>query len=424
MSDDFYRRFEEAHRGPREVIKQRHEAYRPFFDPIAAIYPGARIIDLGCGRGEWLELMREQGFAVLGVDLDEGMLRACHELDLPVQCEDALAVLAAQPDESMAIVSAFHLVEHLPFDTVRALVKDALRVLKPGGLLILETPNPENPMVGLSSFYMDPTHERPIPQDLLLFVARDTGFARQRIVRLQESPDVAARHDPQLWDVLVGPSPDYAIVAQKSAEASVFNRLDGAFDQAFGLSLHTLATRFEERLSRRFQIDDQSAIVYSHLVERHEEQLNFHISLLESHNERLSELAQQVDHWRQLTEHQAAELVALRTSFSWRITAPVRCASLLIRRALRFAVAQPLLRRSAGLLLRPLPGVRARLAQLAGAASVPLPSVAAPETTAPQTAATDSLTASPELTPRAQQIYRQLVTAAEVTSNSENKGSA
>jgi hypothetical protein len=68
--------------------------------------------------------------------------------------------------------------------------------------------------------------------------------------------------------------------------------------------------------------------------------------------------------------------------------------------------------------------VRARLAQLAGAASVPLPSVAAPETTAPQTAATDSLTASPELTPRAQQIYRQLVTAAEVTSNSENKGSA
>lgn len=423
MNDDFYRRFEEAHRGPREVIKQRLQAYRPFFEPLTTLYPGAAIIDLGCGRGEWLELMREQGFDVLGVDLDEGMLRACRELELPVECADALAVLVAQPDESVAIVSAFHLVEHVPFDTVRGLIREALRVLKPAGLLILETPNAENPMVGLSSFYMDPTHVRPIPQDLLLFVARDSGFARQRVVRLQESPELAARHDASLWDVLVGPSPDYAVVAQKESAAEPAARFEAAFDREFGVSLHTLATRFEQRLEKYFQGADQYRIVYEHVVEQqqallrtHTEQLDFHNGLLHSHDSRLNELGYQVEQLRQLTEHQTAELVALRTSHSWRLTAPLRWASLAARRLLGLAIAQPLLRRGAALILRPFPAVRARLARVAIAspAAEPLPPVTAPSVTVGD----QEVAAAVQLTPRARQIYQRLADA------TEDKGSA
>lgn len=163
MSSDFYRTFEEKFRGPRELVKSRLRVYLPFLRPLRGSFSTALAVDLGCGRGEWLELLYEQGFEAEGVDLDDGMLAACRDLGLKVQTGDALGYLTALPDDSQAIVSGFHLVEHIPFQVLLQLVAEALRVLKPGGLLILETPNPENIIVGATNFYIDPTHHRPIP---------------------------------------------------------------------------------------------------------------------------------------------------------------------------------------------------------------------------------------------------------------------
>ena len=112
-------------------------------------------------------------------------------------------------------------------------VAQALRVLVPGGVLILETPNPENLVVGTSSFYLDPTHERPLPWQLLSFLAEHHGFERVKTLRMQESAHLAARvarHEAlSLMDVLGGASPDYAIVAQKAAPD-----LPGLLDAALG----------------------------------------------------------------------------------------------------------------------------------------------------------------------------------------------
>ena len=119
MSDGFYRAFEERYRGSRELIKGRLVAYRPFVEPLLEAYPSATALDLGCGRGEWLELLVESGFKPIGVDLDKGMLEACLERGLPVEQGDALAYLSALPDESQAVVSAFHVVEHITFDQLR-----------------------------------------------------------------------------------------------------------------------------------------------------------------------------------------------------------------------------------------------------------------------------------------------------------------
>ncbi|MYM75043.1 methyltransferase domain-containing protein, partial [Duganella sp. FT134W] len=244
----FYRAFEDRYRGDRDVIKQRLRAYTPFLDGLSTLSAGAapRALDLGCGRGEWLELLGEQGLQARGVDLDAGMLAACEERGLQVELTDAVAALRACADDSLALVSAFHLVEHVPFEVLQALIGEALRALQPGGLLIMETPNPENLSVGATSFYLDPSHEKPLPPMLLGFLADYAGYARQRTVRLQEP---AALHQPEhqttLIDVLENVSPDYAIVAQKAAPAAVLAAFDAAWAGDYGYALGDLAQRYE-----------------------------------------------------------------------------------------------------------------------------------------------------------------------------------
>jgi len=110
-----------------------------FVKPLKAIYEDRKVVDLGCGRGEWLELMEEEGFEAHGVDLDEEMLTACQSAGLSATKEDAVEHLKKLPDESAVVVSGFHIIEHIPFDSLQILVHEAFRVLKPGGLLILDT---------------------------------------------------------------------------------------------------------------------------------------------------------------------------------------------------------------------------------------------------------------------------------------------
>jgi SAM-dependent methyltransferase len=243
MSDQFYRAFEEKFRGPRGLIQQRLEVYLPFIQPVCAAYPEALVLDLGCGRGEWLELLQKNSIAAMGVDLDTGMLEACQQINLKVQCQDALESLKQLQDGSASVVSAFHLVEHLPFDRVKDLVAECHRVLKPGGLLIMETPNPENFMVATHNFYLDPTHLRPIPPDLLAFVPEYFGYESVKILRLQETDGVKTHPNLSMLDVLTGASPDYAVVAQKAGHTALKQSLQALFDQAFGISGYALLER-------------------------------------------------------------------------------------------------------------------------------------------------------------------------------------
>jgi O-antigen chain-terminating methyltransferase len=262
MSNSFYRAFEDRHRGSRELIKSRLAAYQPFLAPLPAVAHPAAALDLGCGRGEWLELLGELGFSARGVDLDEGMLAACRERGLDVATADALSSLRVLPDASVALVSAFHLIEHIPFDDVQELIAQALRVLQPGGLLIMETPNPENLVVGSTNFYTDPSHLRPVPPLLLDFAVEFAGFARHKVVRLQEPAALRGTASVELINVLNGVSPDYSVVGQKAADAPVLGAFDAAFAASYGLELDELARRFEQQAQAR------AAAVLAKLEER------------------------------------------------------------------------------------------------------------------------------------------------------------
>lgn len=312
MSDDFYRAFEDRFRGSRELILERLHIYLPLIQPLRDLQPQPTAIDLGCGRGEWLELITAQGYQAQGIDLDDGMLAACRERGLEVHTGDALEALRALPDASQSLVTGFHIAEHLPFDQLRQLVTEAERTLRPGGLLILETPNPENLVIGTSGFYLDPTHRHPLPPPLLDFLARHAGFSSTLIMRLQASAAVAEEEAAlTLMDVLGGASPDYAVVAQKAGAPELEAALLPAFRQGSGPDLTILAARYQQQLEQRLTDTDRQLAEARATIDH-----------------QLAEARRAID--GQLAEARAeavartAELQAVYASRSWRITGPLR----------------------------------------------------------------------------------------------------
>lgn len=244
-ADGFYRAFEDRFRGTREEIMRRVEVYLPFVAAVAERHPDLQALDLGCGRGDWLEVLKKAGIKAEGVDQDAGMLGGCRELGLKVRQGDAIAVLREQPVASCICISLIHVVEHIPFDMLRSIVEQARRVLVPDGVLIMETPNPENVTVGSCNFYMDPTHRNPLPPPLLAFVPEYYDFERVKVLRLQEDP---ALHDKTHYDisnVLQGVSPDYAVIAQvkqtaKGMETPAEHQEAAAWEQNYGISLNQM----------------------------------------------------------------------------------------------------------------------------------------------------------------------------------------
>ncbi|NIE73937.1 class I SAM-dependent methyltransferase [Pantoea sp. Ap-967] len=369
MSAGFYRAFEDRYRGSRELITQRLEAYLPFLEPLKSIYPDLPVLDIGCGRGEWLQLLLREGYSPVGVDLDEGMLAACQALQLPAHQDDALGALRKLPDDSQVVVSGFHIAEHVPFNVLEELVAEALRVLRPAGMLILETPNAENVMVGTNNFYLDPTHERPLPNQLLSFLTEHAGFARSKVVRLQEAPELRDEVGKiGVREVLCGASPDYAVIAQKHGEPSLMDAFK-VFEGDYGVSLDQLAERFDRALEARlaklekkldvvnYSSPDGAVVVHpaaqshgqvEHLLvvqERHEvamaalqrqfgalqERLQQAQAAAEQARANAESAAQERNqalencHYHYLRAMEAEQQVQLmRVSSSWRFTAPLR----------------------------------------------------------------------------------------------------
>lgn len=313
MNNNFYRAFEECHRGSVELITSRLQVYLPFITPMKTLTERVTVLDLGCGRGEWLGLMQEQGFHAIGVDLDAGMLSACKQRGFTVTHTDAVNYIKNCADESVHIVSAFHFVEHIPFDTLKEVVAQIYRVLKPGGLLIFETPNSENLLVGTSSFYLDPTHERPVPAQLLEFLMDYTHFYRRKTLLLQEPAHIKTAERLSLWDVFASVSPDYGIVAQKNADSGALALFDKPFQQDYGASLENLVKRYEYQLMLERDGGEGGKKLQGNSIA----ELSKHMLVSEQLQERVKKLE---DH----LIHCLGQLQGVYASKSWRLTLPLR----------------------------------------------------------------------------------------------------
>jgi 2-polyprenyl-3-methyl-5-hydroxy-6-metoxy-1,4-benzoquinol methylase len=220
LFDAFYAAFENRFRGTPEDIRQRVAVFLPVIREAHAGTAKATVLDIGCGRGEWLELLKENGFAARGVDLNSVTVAECRERGLAVVEGDAIEHLRGLKADSLGAVTAMHVIEHIPFRRLIVLLDEVLRALRPGGVAIFETPNPENLMVGACSFYSDPTHERPLPPEATQFVAESRGFVDTSIMRLHPVPEGLQLADGapavrELINRVFYGAQDYALIARK-----------------------------------------------------------------------------------------------------------------------------------------------------------------------------------------------------------------
>ncbi len=186
-----YFELERRYRGTEEEIASRLEIYLPWLERAGGV-----VLDLGCGRGEFLALLLARGIPCRGVDASAEMVSECQRKGLEVRQEDLFQALSVVEEGSVGAVVAFHVIEHLSPSDVERLVRLARRALKPGGVCILETPNPRSLVVAARNFWLDPTHVRPVHPQSLRLSFEAAGF--DPIELLEMRPFAEAERLPEI----------------------------------------------------------------------------------------------------------------------------------------------------------------------------------------------------------------------------------
>ena len=222
-----YFAFESRMRGPRSLILERQQQY------VDTFREAAPVLDVGCGRGEFLALLREAGVEARGVDLDADMVAFCRSEGFDVEQADAIDYLGRLDERSLGGIFAAQVVEHLEPGPLTAFLDLAASRLRPGGVLLLETINPLS-LFALRNYFADLTHAQPLIPETLSLLVKQAGFGEVEIRFLNELGEqqllepVDLPQDPRFDDarraleanrvrlneVLFGPQ-DYALVARR-----------------------------------------------------------------------------------------------------------------------------------------------------------------------------------------------------------------
>lgn len=217
LLDAFYASFDDQFRGDPDEIKRRLTVYVPYIMK-AREKSNSPVIDVGSGRGEWLELMKERNIPATGIELNNVLVGQNRDRGLEVIEGDLLSYLHGLAAESVSAVTGFHVAEHLSTEDLVDFLGEASRVLCRGGVLILETPNPRNVLVGSCNFYFDPTHRNPLPDEVLKFLVESRGFAEVEVLPLNPSDEQPVTGHDELTkrfnQYFYGPM-DYGLVGWK-----------------------------------------------------------------------------------------------------------------------------------------------------------------------------------------------------------------
>jgi 2-polyprenyl-3-methyl-5-hydroxy-6-metoxy-1,4-benzoquinol methylase len=206
-----YGKFAEKFRGPEEYVKSGQAIYLPDFS-------GRRsVLDIGCGRGEFLEAMRDAGVAARGIDLSEESVAMCRAKGLNAEVADLFVYLSDLPEASLDGIFCSQVVEHLAPERLPEMIKLCAARLSRGGVIAIETPNPECLAIFATHFYLDPTHTRPVPAALLAFYMEEFGVGRietRKLAPAVESMPSLAELPAAFRETFFG-ALDYAIVGKK-----------------------------------------------------------------------------------------------------------------------------------------------------------------------------------------------------------------
>jgi O-antigen chain-terminating methyltransferase len=206
-----YSKFAERFRGTEEYVKAGQQLYLPYFE-------GCRnVLDIGCGRGEFLEVMRDASIPARGIDVGAESVAVCRLKGLDAEIADVFPYLASMEEGALDGIFCSQVVEHLPPERLPEMIRLCAERLARGGVIVIETPNPECLAIFGTHFYLDPTHTRPVPHPLLMFYLEEYGVGLMQLRRLSPAvetmPSLGSLPDDfrgAFFDAL-----DYAVIGRK-----------------------------------------------------------------------------------------------------------------------------------------------------------------------------------------------------------------
>tara|TARA_Y100000766_G_C18885941_1_gene595858 strand:+ start:317 stop:1555 length:1239 start_codon:yes stop_codon:yes gene_type:complete len=188
MDKKYYLKFENKFRGKREQILSRQSNYDGVIRYLLENHQNPNVLDIGSGRGEWLQKCQREGIKGKGIEIDSEMASLSRKYNLDILEGDALELLQQIESKTYSLITSFHLIEHIDYEKIKKIIYECRRILKDNGLLILETPSIDNLIISSRQFYLDPTHINPINPDGIKFLLGQCGFAKAKYYFINGGP--------------------------------------------------------------------------------------------------------------------------------------------------------------------------------------------------------------------------------------------
>ena len=281
MQTNFYLDFENKFRGKRETIKEQFSSYDKLVEKVVENNSFNRFVDIGCGRGEWVEKWKDKVEDMIGIECDAKMLDVCRSNGLNVIEGNAIDVLSKFKDHSISLVTLFHVIEHLDHKKLIELLEQIERVLTTKGVLIMETPSIDNLIVSTKTFYLDHTHINHINPDGIKFSMEKLGLNFTKYFYIHGG-DLQNSSPLKMTRLLNGVAQDLLIVSTKSK--SLYEKLfvhDTSIEDEFQIAITTLDAAVEHDLQFEDIFQEQQKFIVHQSNEVN--LLKQEISLLKAH---------------------------------------------------------------------------------------------------------------------------------------------
>ena len=298
MKSDFYLEFENKFRGNRQNIINKLSSYDSLIDLLISNNNVTNLLDIGCGRGEWLQRWKEKIPNSIGIEQNQNMINLCKSLGLNVMEGEAVETLTSLESSSISLITIFHMIEHIESKNLTLLIEECYRVLKDDGILIMETPSIDNLLVSSKLFYIDSTHVNHINPDRIIFDIEYAGFMKANYYYINGGP-LKNSGPLKLTRILNGVAQDLSIIACKSNAISdyIFDKhIDWESNLSQAPTTLEAATNFDLELERllseqRKLIDEQNKIIIeqNEFISEHNHSYKVHNHSIRLHDKSISE---------------------------------------------------------------------------------------------------------------------------------------
>ena len=310
MKSDFYLQFENKFRGDRKAIIEKLLIYDSLIDLYMKNYNQISLLDIGCGRGEWLEKYKEIIPQSFGIEKDINMINLCKSLGLNVIRGDAIEVLKELQSGSQSVITIFHMIEHLNYTELTLLLDQCYRVLKDDGILIMETPSIDNLLVSSKLFYIDSTHVTHINPDRIKFELESLGFAKANYYFINGGP-LEHAESLKLTRILNGVAQDLLIVACKGqAVSNLIFHTKKDWEKKLSQAPTTLeaASNFDLEIEQKLR--DQSQLINDQtlIINNQTKVMNKQNNVMNKQNKAMNNLSKVMNNQNKVMKSQSKEI--------------------------------------------------------------------------------------------------------------------